>query len=61
MTAHDRLPTLRDLTDELLVVATLLEMMTQSRDSVAEMLEQCAAAAGRCQVLVATLVHLEGP
>lgn len=54
MTQTDRLPALLDLTDELLIVSTLLDMR-----AVPSMLELCAASAERCQQLVARLVHME--
>ena len=54
MTQTDRLPALLDLTDELLIVSTLLDMR-----AVPSMLELCAASAERGQQLVARLVHME--
>ena len=60
MTQIDRLSTLEDLTDELLVVSTLLDMMTAPLKIEASMLELCAASASRCQHLVVQLLEIEG-
>ena len=59
MTHVDRLSTLEDLTDELLVVSTLLDMMKASLKIEASMLELCAGSASRCQHLVVQLLKLE--
>jgi hypothetical protein len=50
---------LEDLTDELLVVSTLLDMMKASLKIEASMLELCAGSASRCQHLVVQLLKLE--
>lgn len=60
MTQNNRLSTLEDLTDELLVVSTLLDMMTAPMKIEASMLELCAASASRCQHLVVQLLEIEG-
>jgi hypothetical protein len=60
MTQNNRLSTLEDLTDELLVVSTLLDMMTAPMKIEASMLELCAASASRCQHLVVQLLAIEG-
>jgi hypothetical protein len=60
MTQIDRLSTLENLTDELLVVSTLLDMMTAPLKIEASMLELCAASASRCQHLVVQLLEIEG-
>ncbi len=59
MTHVDRLSTLEDLTDELLVVSTLLDMMSAPLKIDASMLELCAASASRCQHLVVQLLEFE--
>ena len=59
MTQIDRLSTLENLTDELLVVSTLLDMMTAPLKIEASMLELCAASASRCQHLVVQLLEIE--
>ena len=60
MTQIDRLSTLENLTDELMVVSTLLDMMTAPLKIEASMLELCAASASRCQHLVVQLLEIEG-
>jgi hypothetical protein len=60
MTQNNRLSTLEDLTDELLVVSTLLDMMTAPMKIETSMLELCAASASRCQHLVVQLLEIEG-
>jgi hypothetical protein len=60
MTQIDRLSTLENLTDELLVVSALLDMMTAPLKFEASMLELCAASASRCQNLVVQLLEIEG-
>ena len=59
MTQSDRLSTLENLTDELLVVSTLLDMMTAPLKIEPSMLELCAASASRCQHLVVQLLEIE--
>ena len=59
MTHVDRLSTLEDLTDELLVVSTLLDMMSAPLKIEASMLELCAASASRCQHPVVQLLEFE--
>ena len=59
MTQFDRLSTLEDLTDELLVVSSLLDMMTAQLKIETSMLDLCAASASRCQHLVVRLLEFE--
>lgn len=59
MTQIDRLSTLEDLTDELLVVSTLLDMMAAPLKIDASMLDLCSASASRCQHLVGQLLQSE--
>jgi hypothetical protein len=61
MSSTDRLPILDDLTDELLVVSALLDMLATPHESAASVLEMCAASAERCQKMVGKLLRMEGP
>ena len=67
MNSHDRamktdeqIQALFDLTDELLVVSALLDMITLPGESAAPMLEMCATSTHRCQSLVARVLAAEG-
>ena len=59
MSSTDRLPIMRNLTDELLVVSALLDMLASPQESAASLLGLCTASAERCQQLVARLVRME--
>jgi hypothetical protein len=55
MKTDEQIQTLFDLTDELLVVSALLDMITLPAGSSAQMLEMCTTSTHRCQGLVARL------
>jgi hypothetical protein len=62
MSAQSLSPALLDLTDELFVVSTLLEMMQNGAvfGTAPFTLETCAVAAARCQELVLQLARAQG-
>ena len=59
MTETRALPSLLDLTDELLVAATLLSIMAVPEANTPLVLEMCASAVERCQALVEELVRID--
>jgi hypothetical protein len=56
MTETEAMPSLLDLTDELLVASTLLAIMAGSEENKPLLLEMCASSVERCQELVEKLV-----
>ena len=59
MTETGAMPSLLDLTDELLVASTLLTMMAAPEANTTLLLEMCATSVGRCQELTEKLVTIE--
>jgi hypothetical protein len=59
MTETGAMPSLLDLTDELLVASTLLTMMAAPEANTTLLLEMCATSVGRCQELTEKLVKIE--
>ena len=59
MKETEAMPSLLDLTDELLVASTLLAIMAVPEMNKPLMLEMCASALERCQALVEELVRID--
>ena len=59
MTETGAMPSLLDLTDELLVAATLLSIMSVPEANTPLVREMCASAVERCQALVDELVRID--
>jgi hypothetical protein len=59
MTETEAMPSLLDLTDELLVASTLLAIMAVPEMNKPLVLEMCASAVARCQALVEELVRID--
>ena len=59
MTEAGVMPSLLDLTDELLVASTLLAIMAGSEENKPLLLEMCASSVERCQELVEKLVRID--
>ena len=53
------MPSLLELTDELLVAATILSIMSIPEANTPSVLKICASAVERCQALVEELVRIE--
>jgi hypothetical protein len=59
MTEAGAMPTLLDLTDELLVASTLLAIMAAPEGNKPMLLEMCASSVERCQKLAENLVLID--
>ncbi len=59
MTGTGAMPSLSDLTDELLVASTLLAMMGAPQADLPVLREMCSTAVERCQALVEELVRID--
>ena len=59
MTESGAMPSLLDLTDELLVASTLLAIMADPQANKPMLLEKCASSVERCQELVEKLVLID--
>jgi hypothetical protein len=59
MTETRAMPSLLDLTDELLVASTLLSIMAAPEANKPILLEMCASSVERCQELVEKLVQID--
>jgi hypothetical protein len=59
MTETGVIPSLFDLTDELLVASTLLAIMAELEENKPLLLEMCASSVERCQELVEKLVKID--
>jgi hypothetical protein len=59
MTEIGALPSLLELTDELLVASTLLAIMAGPDANQPLMLDMCASSVDRCQTLVEKLVRID--
>lgn len=59
MTETGAMPSLLDLTDELLVASTLLAIMAAPEANKPLLLEMCTSSVERCQELVEKLVQID--
>jgi hypothetical protein len=59
MTGTGAMPSLLDLTDELLIASTLLAIMAGPEANKVLLLEMCASSVERCQTLVEKLVIID--
>ena len=59
MTETGAMPSLSDLTDELLVASTLLAMMGAPQADLPVLRKMCSTAVERCQALVEELVRID--